>query len=77
MALKLMSVDDLMLIAGSGGGFRRSGALLSVDDLMKIATRAQQGGARVTFTGMKLKSVDDLKRIAVCGGGQVAFEDDD
>lgn len=75
MAFELYMVDDLIRLANAGAGFRIDAKLRQTHDLVRIATAAAKGGARITFAGMKLRQRDDLIRIAVAGQGNISFDE--
>lgn len=75
MAFEMFTVDDLIRLASAGAGFRIDAGMRQTNDLIRIAAAAAQGGARITFTGMRLRQRDDLIQIATAGRGNISFDD--
>lgn len=71
---EMRAVDEIVRIAGAGGGFRMDASSRSADDLWLIASAAARGKARVNFVGLDLRPADELWRIATAGKGCVVFE---
>ena len=69
-----ISTDDLVKIAGVGGGLTLDAGNKSKDELIQIATAAAMSDAGVTFRNVTALAVDDLVEIARAGDGLVTFE---
>ena len=67
------TTDDLVKIAAAGGGFRISAAR-PVNDLVRIAAAAANGGAKIIIAKAAAVQTMDLVRIASAGKGRVFFE---
>ena len=68
------TVDEIVRIAGAGGGFRMDVRSRRTDDLWRIATAAAKKGSRIIFEGLEARTTDELWRIAKAGEGCIAFE---
>ena len=68
------STDELMQIAGAGGGFVFNVGPRSVDELARIATSAKTGGCMVHMRGIRGLSTQQIIQIATAGSGHVVFE---
>jgi hypothetical protein len=66
------STEDLIRIAGAGGGFVLDAGNRTTDDLIRIA--AATGRAPIHLRGMNHFSTDDLIKICAAGKGTVVFE---
>jgi hypothetical protein len=66
-------VEDLMRIAGAGGGLVLDGSLFHTNDLMRIAGAASLRGARLELHGMSVRTTEELMQIAGAGKGAVVF----
>jgi hypothetical protein len=69
-----ISTDDLVKIAGVGGGLTLDAGNKSKDELVQIATAAAMSDAGVTFRNVTALAADDLLEIAKAGDGCIAFE---
>jgi len=69
------SVNELIELAANGAGFELKANLKSTNDLTTIALAAKRGGARITFSGMKLRPHKEIMQIARAGGGNITFTD--
>jgi hypothetical protein len=67
------STDDIVRIAGAGGGFSLDGAPRSTEELVAIAKAANKGQADIAIRGLANRPIDDILAIARAGGGFITF----
>ena len=65
----MKTTDELVRIAGAGGGLDLTKTSLTTDDLVRIATAASGKGNRIIINGQR--TTDELVRIAEAGQGCV------
>jgi len=75
MSFQTRMTEDLIKIAGAGGGFHLNASTRMTNDLVRIAAAASTSGAKLVFSGMSTRMTDDLARIASAGKGNVVFGD--
>ena len=71
---KSRTTDELMRIAGAGGGFTLDAGSKSLEDLIKIAAASEYGKATVHIKNCGSFETLDLIKIAAAGGGHVDFD---
>lgn len=71
-----LSIDNFILLAHAGGGFRLDASRFAQEDLIRICRAAAAGReARVVIENARGLPIDDLLQIAVVARGTVTFED--
>jgi hypothetical protein len=70
----IISVNDLVRIAGAGAGFTIDAASYEAGDLVKVAGAAVAGKSRIHILNAKRLPVHDLCHIANMGEGSVTFD---
>jgi hypothetical protein len=73
MGFRMKTTDELIKIAGAGGGFVLEAGRRSTDELVRIATAAKWSGATVIFMNVAMRKTDDLAKIAASAKGHVIF----
>ena len=69
-----LTAEDLVRLANAGGGFSLQVENFQPDELVRIATAAAKGSARVTMGGMARLDMDQLLCVARAGRGFLTFE---
>lgn len=69
------TTDDLIKIAGAGGGLVLDAATRSTEDLIRIAHAGSAKRVQLVFKGLATRSTEDLIKIAFAGNGCVQFAD--
>ncbi|MBL9121133.1 MAG: hypothetical protein JNL80_14585 [Phycisphaerae bacterium] len=67
------STEELIRLAAAGASFTISGTHRAFDDILRIATAAKMGSARICLTDLGDGDFDTLLRIAAAGPGVVDF----
>ena len=74
MTFETKSNKQLVDLATAGAGFKINTAMMTMAQIMPIATAAAIGNARVVFTGAETRQQADLIKIAKAGKGNVFFK---
>ena len=68
MLIESGSTEELVRLAGSGGGLRVEAGQRPTKELVLIAQAARTNGGRVTFFGMEPRPLRELLMIVEAGG---------
>jgi hypothetical protein len=74
MDLTMKTTEELLKIAGEGGGLVLNGGKRTTDELALIAGAAKRSGATIIFRNMAVRKTESLLKIAKAGKGRVIFE---
>lgn len=74
MGMSVKKTEELIKIAGAGGGLVLQAGRRTTDELVKIAAAAKRSGTMVILRDMSVRKTESLIRIAAAGKGHVIFE---